>query len=73
MSPSTFDAQIQEALALMPETGELDSDAYKALVYTENPDSGKAVLTKILTNKLVSRRLEVKDGVATVYLSRKAG
>lgn len=73
MPTLTFDDQVQDALALMPATGELEADAYKALLYTANPDGGKAVLTKILTNKLVNRRLEIKDGAAKVYLSRKAG
>lgn len=72
-APTSKDAQIQAAMDLLPETGEVEFDAYKAQLYAQNTDRGKEVFTQLLKAKLVTQRLQFVDGKPTVFLSRKAG
>ena len=66
--------QVEQALNLLPSDGsEVEFDAYKATLYAANPDGGKATFTRILTNKMVNRRLSLSNGVYTVFLSKKVG
>ena len=67
----SVDTQVDSALALLPATGEMEFDTYKAQLQAANPDNAKAVFTRILTAKLCNRRLQIVEGVPTVYLSRK--
>lgn len=70
--PDSIDKQIEDALNLLPVEGEIEFDAYKAALYAENPDGGKAVFTAILKAKSANRRLDMSSGSPVVYLSRKA-
>lgn len=72
MPPKEVQAQIEDALALLPATGEIEFDAYKAQLYIANPDGGKAVFTHILNAGKLNKRVKIEDGVPVVYLSRKA-
>lgn len=66
--------QVDQALTLLPSDGsEVEFDAYKAALYAANPDGGKATFTRILTNKLVNRRLSLSNGGCAVFLSKKVG
>lgn len=66
--------QVNQALALLPSDGsEVEFDAYKAALYAANPDGGKVTFTRILTNKLVNRRLTLANGGYAVWLSKKDG
>jgi len=70
--PASIDDQIEQALSLLPATGEVEFDQYKANLYAQNPDGGKAVFTAILKAKMLGRRLDMSTGQPIVYLSRKA-
>jgi len=72
MPPKEVQAQIDEALELLPPTGEVEFEAYKAQLYTANPDGGKAVFTHLLLTGKLQKRLQVAGGAVTVFLSRKA-
>lgn len=71
-APKAVQQQIEEALALLPETGEIEFDAYKALLQAQNPDGAKEVFTQILKKQMLARRLITRPLPATVMLSRKA-
>jgi hypothetical protein len=71
--PDSFDTQVQNALELLPEAGEVEFDAYKAQLYAANPGDGKAVLQQIMARKLTNRRTDMSTRPVKVMLSRKAG
>jgi hypothetical protein len=56
---------------LLPETGEIEFDAYKALLQAQNPDGAKEVFSVILKKQMVQRRLISRPLPAKVMLSRK--
>ena len=70
--PEPIDVQIDQALALLPATGEIEFDQYKQNLYAQNPDGGKAVFTAILKGKMAARRLDLSTGKPVVYLARKS-
>jgi len=60
-----------DAIALLPASGETTFDAYKASLYDAYPDNGKELLSKLLASQAFSKRIEIKEGHATLYVSRK--
>lgn len=68
-----FDSQVQAALELLPASGEVEFDAYKAQLYAANPENGKAVLTHIVAKRLTDRRTDMQSRPVKVYVSRKGG
>lgn len=74
MAGSSSQGNIEDALALLPPAGqEVEFDAYKAQLYTANPDNAKDAFTQMLKRELVNKRLVTKDdGKHVVMLSRKA-
>jgi hypothetical protein len=70
--PESIDVQIDQALSLLPATGEIEFDQYKANLYAQNPDGGKAVFTAIIKGKMANRRLDMSTGKPVVFLARKS-
>ncbi len=70
--PESIDSQVQAALELLPVSGEVEFDAYKAQLYAANPDGGKAAFQMMLKNQMVNKRLDLSTRPVTVHLSRKA-
>ena len=62
---------LAQALALLPASGEVEFDAYKAQLFTAMPDNAKDVFTYALKNDLLNKRVEISNHVAKVYLSKK--
>ena len=56
-APKGVQEQIDDALSLLPETGEIEFDAYKALLQEQNPDGAKDVFSTILKKKMLEKRL----------------
>jgi hypothetical protein len=68
-----MDELVAKALSMLPASGEIVFDAYKASLQSEMPDNAKDVFTFILKNNLLGRQVRYdKDGNIQVYLSRKA-
>jgi len=64
---------VSDALELLPKSGEVEFNAYKAQIQTAMPDKAKDVFTYILKNGLIGKVAKYNpDGKISVYLSRKA-
>jgi len=63
---------VSQALELLPKSGEVVFDAYKAQLQSAMPDKAKDVFTHILKNDLLGKVVRYdSNGKITVYLSRK--
>jgi len=68
-----MDNLVVQALAMLPASGEVVFDVYKASLQAAMPDKAKDVFTHILKNDLLNKEVRYNsDGQITVYLSRKA-
>lgn len=68
----TLQVQVDTALEMLPAEGEVNFEDFKASLYNQNPENGKAVLQWMMSRKLTKRRVQVVNGVPTVYLARIA-
>ena len=59
------------AVALLPTTGGMEFEAYKAKVYAELPDNGRDILSHLLRNGVVGKRVAVVDHKAVVTIFKK--
>jgi len=67
-----MDNLVSQALEMLPKSGTVDFDAYKAQLQSAMPDKARDVFTYILKNNLLNKRVQVNaDHKATVLLSRK--
>ena len=63
---------VAEALELLPKSGTVDFDVYKAQLNTAMPDKAKDVFMYILKNDLLVKKVKIgEDHKAAVLLSRK--
>jgi len=63
---------LAQAIELLPKTGEVQFDAYKASLNTAMPDKSKDVFTYLLKHNMLNKRVVVgEDHKVNVFLSRK--
>lgn len=67
-----MDELVAQALALLPSSGEVGFDAYKAQLNQAMPDKAKDVFTYVLKNNLLNKVVKYdSNSKIQVYLSRK--
>jgi len=67
-----MDDLVKQALELLPASGTVVFDAYKAQLQTAMPDNAKDVFTHILKNNLLSKKVKYDNNKnIVVLLSRK--
>lgn len=68
-----MDELVQQALGMLPASGTVVFDVYKAQLQTAMPDKAKDVFTHILKNNLLSKKVKYDENKnIVVLLSRKA-
>jgi len=68
-----LDDLVKYAIDLLPPTGQIEFNAYKAKLYAAQPDNGQEAFRRMLTADLVNKSLEQDAaGKPVVMLSRKA-
>lgn len=67
-----MDNLVKDALEMLPKSGEVVFDVYKAQLQSAMPDKARDVFTHILKNDLLSKVVKYdNDGKIAVFLSRK--
>jgi hypothetical protein len=68
-----MDSLVAQALSLLPTSGDVVFDVYKAQINTAMPDKAKDVFTYILKNQLVKTRVAYDANKKIVVYLGKAG
>jgi len=74
MASKTLDQMVDDAVALLPPTGQtIEFDAYKATLYAANPNNGRDLFSHMIRQNVISKKLSKNSsGQMVVLLSRKA-
>jgi len=69
----SLDDLVKRAIELLPATGAIEFNAYKAKLYAAHPEGGQDAFRRMLTADLVNKSLEQDaTGKPVVMLSKKA-
>lgn len=71
---SSMESMTSSAVELLPKVGEwVEFDAYKANLYSANPEKGRDVFAHMIKNDLVLKKLDTNtNGQVVVFLARKS-
>lgn len=72
MADKNLQDKVVEALDLLPETGTVDFEAYKAQLVEADPIGWQGTLQYMMKHAMTSRKVQVVGGVVSVLLGKKA-